>query len=289
MLPGRFLSVAVARLDLRRRLRAPGSSRILTFYLSGMGIIVAAFLLRQIDPPADQSAHPGTQLLQVLALYQLCLLLVIACLSTSTSITEERSSGTWDLLLLSRLSSLGLVYNKLLAALAFNLLLLLASLPLYTVVSLLYGVALSAVARVCLVFLATMVLFASAGVAISVVSKRSTTAKSVALAAAVAYGGLSFIAVIRGTPPLTGAFALSMRLNPFAALLSALPHGNLGGLAPLSAVLDGGLGTTPKAPLCEQYFAVAAFVSVLLLLATAPLLRTLRIRGVEGTELERRS
>ncbi len=85
-------------------------------------------------------AHFGAVLFQILAPLQLALVMFIAALTTASSIAQEKDRRTLELLLLTRLNNSELVCGKLLANLLNVAVLLLASLPLFMLLTLLGGV-----------------------------------------------------------------------------------------------------------------------------------------------------
>jgi ABC-type transport system involved in multi-copper enzyme maturation permease subunit len=282
---------AVVGKELRTRMRGWRSTLILTVYMAILGLIAIGFLLQQSGPSTSQSSQVGIQLFQALAVFQLFLIIFVTPASTAGAISGERQRQTWELLLVTRLSSFGIVWGKLFAGLAFSVLLLFASLPLFSLVFLFGGVAPDDVVHTYIVFLLTVLFLGVASLFISALTSRLAVSMIVSnVVALILTVGLSLLAVYLQTygqpsaqvvqygpggpvtppsPPLTPV----AQIDPLVALLSALP-GNTGGS------LLGGLGTVHHAfglpvqmPLWVAYSLLVAALSLLLLLATTFLVR----------------
>jgi len=115
----------------------------LTLYLGllgmlGFGILVLAVNLNANGVRSD-AAQVGANLFQGLALIQISLISLLApALARGDQRGRERQ--TLDVLLVSRVSPLGIVWGKLVASVAFMLLLILAALPLFAAVFLFGGI-----------------------------------------------------------------------------------------------------------------------------------------------------
>src|SRR5258708_11233424 len=105
------------------------------------------FLLSQI----------GAQLYALLSFVQLFLIVFIAPAFTSTAINGEKERQTFDLLLCSKLSSFSLLAGKLVAGLTSALLLIAASIPLFSLVFFFGGLAPGQVLSALVVFVMTAI------------------------------------------------------------------------------------------------------------------------------------
>ena len=281
---------ALAGKELRTRMRGWRSTIILTVYMAILAAIAIGFLVKQAGPATDQSSQVGLQLFQALAFFQLLLILFITPASTAGAISGERQRQTWDLLLVTRLSSFGVVWGKLVAGLAFNVLLILASLPLFSLVFLFGGVAPDDILHTYVVFLATILLIGVVSLFISALSRRLAVTMIVSNVVALAMGGaISLLALYLEdwgqqtfrppygpngpTPvPLPSLTPLA-QIDPLAALASALPDTGggsfLGGLNPIHHAF--GLHFTLD--LWAAYALLATAVSILLIALTTLLVR----------------
>jgi ABC-2 type transport system permease protein len=270
--------------ELRTRMRGWRSIVVLTAYMLVLGIIAIGFLLQQAGPTTGQSSQVGVQLFQTLALFQLFLILFVTPVSTAGAISGERQRQTWDLLLVTRLSSFGVVWGKLFAGLAFNLLLIFASLPLFSLVFLFGGVAPDDVVHTYIVFLATVLLLGVAGLFISALTRRLAASMIISSVFALLLGiGLSLLALYlenwgqqpfgpNGPQPLQPLTPLA-QLDPFAALASALPNGSSGTLLGGLGLIHHAFDLPPRLRLWEAYGILAVVISFVLLLATTLLVR----------------
>ena len=158
--------------ELRTRMRGWRSIAVVTAYMVVLGVIAIGYLVQQAGPTTGQSSQIGVQLFQALAAFQLFLIVFITPASTAGAISGERQRQTWDLLLVTRLSTFGIVWGKLLAGLAFDVLLIFASLPLFSLVFLFGGVAPNDVIQVYVVFLATVLLLGTVSLFVSALTRR---------------------------------------------------------------------------------------------------------------------
>jgi len=250
---------SVAAKELRTRMRGWRSIAVISTYMVVLGVIAIGFLMQQAGPTSGQASQVGVQLFQALAAFQLLLILFVAPASTAGAISGERQRQTWDLLLVTRLSTFGIVWGKLIAGLAFNILLIFASLPLFSLVFLFGGVAPQDVIHVYVVFLASVLLLGTSSLFISALTRRLAAAMIISnIVALMLSVGVSLLAMYLenwGTqqysppgpnappgpiplPPLTPL----ARFDPFVALASALPNGSgssfLGGLGLLHHPFD---------------------------------------------------
>lgn len=279
---------AVVARELRTRMRGWRASIILTLYLAVLGAVTIVFLAQQAGPSAAQSPQIGAQLFRALALFQLLLLLVVAPASTAGAIGGERRQRTWDLLLATPMSSFGIVVGTLLVGVAFNLLLLVAALPLLSLVVLFGGVGAASIAHTYLVLVATALMLGAVGVLISAISSSPVVAIIVSnVIALLLSGGLTLLVLYGENWNIArisaGASVSSSALNPLAqldpvvALAAALPgdagSSYLGGVAATTHVL----GLPIVVPLWEAYCMVAAALSVVFFLDAVALVRRQRV------------
>ncbi len=149
---------AVTSRELRGRMRGRRAFVVLTIYLLLLAAIafgIYAYLQRQADLDAalrmrngDQwfgslggvspgfalSANVGHMLFSGILLLETLLVLILAPAFTAGAISSEREHQTLDLLVTTPLSTLGVVVGKLVSALAWVLVLIVASVPLMSLV-----------------------------------------------------------------------------------------------------------------------------------------------------------
>lgn len=111
-----------------------------------------------------------------LSIIQLIMLLFITPGLTAGVISGERERQTLNMLLTTTVSSFQIITGKLIASIAYLLLLLVASLPLFSFVFLFGGVAPSEVLFVFLVYIITVLTFGSIGIMFSTLLQRTIAA-----------------------------------------------------------------------------------------------------------------
>jgi ABC-type transport system involved in multi-copper enzyme maturation permease subunit len=196
--------VAVGSKELRGRMRGPRAFIALTFYLALLAGFTVMVYLIQRQLAASQaafgggnpylSAQVGQTVFATLLLLQTLLVLFLAPAATSGAISLEREKQTLDLLAATPVSTLAIVVGKLASALAFVVVLVLASIPLTAVVFVFGGVAPEDVLRGYLVLLATAVGFGAVGLFFSSLTRRTQSATVVTyLAVLVLVVGTAFV------------------------------------------------------------------------------------------------
>jgi ABC-2 type transport system permease protein len=268
--------------ELRTRLRSRYSLTVVTLDLLVVGAVAIVFLLKHRGLDSGQSQIDGSQLFEVLAVFQLCLILFAVPASMASTISGERQRQTWDLLWITHLSSFEIVWAKLLAGLAINVLLLSAALPLFATVFLLGGVTTTDVVHTYLVFLATILLLSALSMLVSVVNSRPIVCVIISNAISVALGlGLSLIVVFAESGQQVTAFSdfsqftsLTQatsplppvaQIDPLVALLSVLPTGHGGTVLGDLGTVHHAFGLPLQLPLWSSFGLCALVVSILLL------------------------
>ena len=227
-----LLNLAVFAKELRTRMRGLRAAVVVTVYLlllSGVGGIMLYIQLQQFRSGFNPvtAAEAGFQIFATLSLFQLLLVVFIVPGLTGAAIAGERDRQTLDLLLSTQVSALWIVLGKILASLSYVVLLMVAALPLFSLVFLFGGVSPEQVALAFVISLVSALTLGVIGVFLSVLIRRGPTATVVAY-------GVTFVMLI-GTPLLsifigmasdssTGTpvqVSVPLVLNPLAALASA--------------------------------------------------------------------
>ncbi len=239
--------------DLLARMRTWRMVGVVVLHLGLLSIIafvVARFLLRQQNFGFSQGPQVGQTLFATLATTELLLIVFITPAVTATVLSSERERRTFELLLLTQLSGPGIVAGKVLGTLCFVLLLIFASLPVFSLVFLFGGVAPGALARVFVLYFASATTLASLGVCVSALARRSqvATAVSYALVLALVFGSVisavfvaprQAVVTITGTgqtpqQPTSRLYNALIVTSPLVALASTVAGGtNSGSLVPL--------------------------------------------------------
>lgn len=248
---------AVATKELRGRMRGRRAFAVVTIYLLllsafAFGIYLynkqAAALGVATDPifgfprgpdvpgvvgsgQAGLSAAIGHALFSGLLLVETLLVLVLAPAFTSGSISLEREKQTLDLLVTTPLSTFGMVVGKLISALTYVFLLILASIPLASLVFVFGGVGPEDLVRGYVMLFALAFGMGALGMLISALVKRTQTATVMTyilvLALTLGSAGVHQFLFVASQPAPTGNVIISQQrhkapeallwLNPFVA------------------------------------------------------------------------
>jgi ABC-type transport system involved in multi-copper enzyme maturation permease subunit len=174
---------AVGVKELRGRMRGKRAFVILTIHL----LLVAGFAW-MIESLAERSfaggfgsafsasSEIGRQMFTAIIFLLTLITLILAPASTAGAISLEREKQTLDLLTTTPISSLAIVLGKLLSALSWILLLLLASIPVVALVFTFGGIAPDDVLRAYVVLLGTAFAYGAIGLFVSALVKRTQAA-----------------------------------------------------------------------------------------------------------------
>jgi len=122
---------------------------------------------------------------------QMALVLFITPSLTAGAISSEREKQTLNILLTTTQSSTQIVIGKLLSSVAFLVLMLVAGLPLYSLVFLFGGVSPSQLISIFLFYLVTVVAIGSIGVMFSTITKRTIVAMIATYGSIIFLGGIT--------------------------------------------------------------------------------------------------
>lgn len=218
--------------EARVRMRGWRTPALIMLYVTllSLFVIVPLYIAVQFEGSTFSPSFGGA-LYNTLAFAQLALLIFTAPGLTAGTIAGERERQTLDLLLITRMSPIQVVVGKLGAALAFTVLLMVVSLPVYGVLFMVGGVALERLLYTAIVYVVTVLFLGSIGTYFSALFRR-TQAAVVATYGAV-FGIIigSFILTVlifevfyRGRTPtdITPSWAVILAyINPVIALASA--------------------------------------------------------------------
>lgn len=163
--------------ELKLRFRFFKSITGLLFYLAALLVFVGGFLLIVTEFSNQRYLRPDESfiLFIMLAMLQMALVLFITPGLTAGAISSEREKQTLNMLLMTTQSSAQIVIGKLTSSIAYLGLLLIAGLPIYSVVFLFGGVSPWQLITVFFFYFVTMVAIASIGLYFSIIIKRTIT------------------------------------------------------------------------------------------------------------------
>lgn len=183
--------------EFRLRMRTLRSPMGIAFYLLAFSVLGLGFLFminyrtNAIDP------NTSREFFYFLTFSQLALVSFMTPGLTSGVISGEREKQTLNMLLTTQLSSTTIIVSKLLSSISFMLLIVFATLPLYSVVFLYGGISPMQVIIVFLFFIFMMFVLASFSVMFSTLCKRTMVSVIASYGVLLfIYGFTSFFAVM---------------------------------------------------------------------------------------------
>lgn len=171
--------------ELRSRMRGRRAFIVLTVYLAilaliayGVYVVIVPSARAQggFGAPVNASAMVGQAIFILLSFFQLLLVCFIAPAFTAGAVSLEREKQTLDLLVSTPMRPGAIIVGKLLAALAFVFLMILAAVPLSALVLLYGGAETEDIIRQQFVLLATAVGLGAIGLFYSALIKRTQAA-----------------------------------------------------------------------------------------------------------------
>lgn len=168
----------VLRRELKTKLRTWKAPTLLIVYL----LILAAFggLIMVINELGSYTSgfdpRNALTIYSFLAGCQLGLIVLLVPALTAGTISGERERQTLDLLLITKLSPFSIVIGKLIASISQIILLILASMPIFSIIFIFGGVSGSNIIVLFLFFIATAIMAGSVGIFCSTFFKKTTTA-----------------------------------------------------------------------------------------------------------------
>ena len=264
--------------ELRSRFRGRRAFVVLTLYLAVLALIAFGAYLSEspnatsgqlLGPEgnavsaANASALIGQAIFATLSVFQLMLVAFLAPAFTTGAISLEREKATLDLLITTPLRPGAIVVGKLLSALAFVILMILAGIPVSALVLMYGGASLEDIVRAQVVLLVAAIGFGVVGLFCSALIKRTQSATVVAYSAVLFLTvGTFFLwrfwtAALGGTAD--GAFGLPSRapeqllyLNPAIAMVEIVADTEItpGDMGQIMAEVRGTSGIQCEGDIC---------------------------------------
>jgi ABC-type transport system involved in multi-copper enzyme maturation permease subunit len=163
--------------ELRLRIKNPRTHALLTIFLCVIGgIALMLYIAGVINETRRNTSSVGQTLYFLLAGMQLIFVGFVVPAFTATSISDERERQSYDLLQVSLVSSRQIVFGKLLPALGQALLMILATLPLFSLSYILGGIEPIEILITIWIILVSSILFACIGLFVSSLLKSNIKA-----------------------------------------------------------------------------------------------------------------
>lgn len=190
--------------ELKLRFRSFKSFSGIMFYLLALSIFVFGFIFVSMEFNISGFINPQESVLlfSLLTFVQLALILFITPGMTAGSISSEREKQTLSILLTTAQSSFQIIFGKMSSSIAFLVLLLVAGLPIYSLVFLFGGISPTQLLVIFAFLIVTMLAIGSIGVMFSTLLRKTI------LSMIVTYGSMLFI-----TGVTAFFFLISMRMN----------------------------------------------------------------------------
>lgn len=175
--------LALLTKELRLRMRRERTIWLVVLYILLMGLVGWFFISRfsNFNGSGNITLNDiGTYLYMLLSLVQLFLIIFITPAFTATAVNGEKERQTFDLLLCSRISAFSLIAGKLVAGLVNALLLIAASIPLFSLVFFFGGISPFQIISALLVFISTALITGTFSLFCSTLLPRPAVSTSVA-------------------------------------------------------------------------------------------------------------
>lgn len=215
--------------EIKLRFRNAKSFSALAFYLIALTLLVLAYLVVITNMVGTGYLRPTESfvLFCCLTALQMGLILFMTPALTAGAVSSEREKQTLNILLTTTLTSPQIIVGKLLSSIAFLVLLLVATLPMYSLVFLFGGVSPGQLLSVFAIFLLTVFSIGSVGILFSTLTKKTIVSMISTYGAAIFLTIFTaiFFFVSMATITMEKVHVLSymwIALNPFAVVLSVL-------------------------------------------------------------------
>ena len=247
--------------ELRGRMRGRRAFIVMTIHVLLLTLLAWMFLRLNEESLANAgqfggqatyaSASVGRGIFIGLMMLQTLMVAVLAPAATAGAISSEREHQTLDLLAVTPISSLAIVLGKLLSALAWIFVLILASIPVTGLVFMFGGVAPDDMLRAYLVLFATVIGLGSVGIFFSALTRRTgaSTGLTFVVNLAVVVGSV-FLWIFLSNTASVSSTGLRDRppeallyLNPFVAQADVACGTEDGGFGGSCSLMSGILGT----------------------------------------------
>ncbi|AZV42237.1 hypothetical protein BAOM_1627 [Peribacillus asahii] len=193
-----WLMNPVLNKEFKLRFRSLKSFLGVLFYVLAIGIVVIGMIfVQQLGSMGGVNPEQSRELFMILAVLQFALIIFITPGLTAGVISSERERQTLNILLTTSQSSSSIIIGKLVSSVAFLLLLIIASLPLYSIVFLYGGISPRELLTVFALNVFTVFVIGSLGVMFSTFI-RKTIAAMVTTYGVMLFlvGGTGFLALI---------------------------------------------------------------------------------------------
>lgn len=226
----KLLMNPVMNKEFKLRFRSFKSFLGLMFYLIAISVILVGFIFIESAAYGSNYFRPQDSrvMFMVLSYIQLGLVMFVTPGLTAGVISGEREKQTLNILLTTTQTSTEIIIGKLLSSISYLLLMIVASMPIYSIVFLFGGISPLQVLTVLGYYIIIILVFGSFGVLFSTLIRRTIISMITTYGTALFFaGGTAFLFVVSmqfgglgpGSSPVPYFFAI---LNPFIVLMGFL-------------------------------------------------------------------
>ncbi|WHY79312.1 ABC transporter permease [Neobacillus sp. WH10] len=164
--------------EFKLRFRSFKSFLGLSFYLLALSIIIIGFIYIQTQNSPMGLFRPdqSKSMFMLLSFIQMGLILFITPGLTAGVISGEREKQTLNILLTTNQSSTSIILGKLISSVSFLLLMIIASMPIYSIVFLFGGISPGQVVTILGYYIFTILVFGSIGIFFSTLVRKTIIA-----------------------------------------------------------------------------------------------------------------
>lgn len=212
--------------ELKARMRTWKTPIMLMVYLLFIGLFVTLFFILNEESNrygyGGGSFNPNTaiSIFNLILIGQFVILMIVLPIFTATAISGERERQTLDLLLCTDISPWKIIFGKIMSALSFVFLLIIAAMPFMGIVFLFGGITVLDIVKVVLFYMITAILVSTIGLYCSTRFKRVVTSIIVTyfimallfVGTLIAYGVFMAIMSVRGSYQFTDKYGYEILL-----------------------------------------------------------------------------
>lgn len=220
----------VVSMEFRLRMRSKKTPWIISLYLLVMAAIIFAYIYLQTQNMGYFDPNRSRELFIILSFIQFTMLSFVTPGLTSGAISGEREKQTLNILLTTNLSPTRIIIGKWFSTLSFMMLLIIATLPLYSIVFLYGGISPVQLAEVFGIYIVSMLAIGSVGVLMSTLIKRTGVATVLTYGIIIAYTVITLLipqmiqsyyySINRSNPQQLDWLGYFYSVNPFYALMN---------------------------------------------------------------------
>lgn len=222
----------VLKKEIRTSMRSWKTAGIITVYAAILGAIPALFLIfTSLDTYRGYNLETLRGVFTIMVFFQLGLLSFVVPALTTNSISGEIQRGTIDLLICTNMTSLDIVLGKLMASLVKVVLLIVVSLPLFSVLSLFGGVDVITLLILMAYYMVVSVLYGSIGIFTSAFFKKNSVSTIISYIIILVLNVGTFVVATVATEIYslkttftTDMFAKILYINPFSGLINVMDN-----------------------------------------------------------------